>query len=87
MSGRRRPVASFLATLNKQHGERVLAFLTCVVSIAGQQVNSGGEGQMHIELWQAINLVGAPLLAVIFAQPVIEDLRDWWAARRATHLE
>jgi len=42
---------------------------------------------MHIELWQAINLVGAPVLALLFARPVIEDLRDWWAARRATHLE
>jgi len=44
-----------------------LEFLTCVSSAAGQQVNSGEAGQAHIELWQAINLVGAPLLAVIFA--------------------
>jgi hypothetical protein len=42
---------------------------------------------MHIEVWQAINLIGAPLLAMLFARPVIEDLKSWWAARRATHLE
>jgi hypothetical protein len=64
-----------------------LAFLTCVLAGAGQHVNSGGGGEMHIELWQAINLVGAPVLALLFARPVIEDLREWWAARRATRRE
>jgi hypothetical protein len=86
-SSRRGPVASFLATLHKEHGKRVLAFLTCVVAVAGQHVNTGSGGQMHIELWQAIYLVGAPILALMFARPVIDDLKDWWAARRATHRE
>jgi hypothetical protein len=40
---------------------------------------SGGGAQ--IELWQVINLVGAPLLAVLFARPVIDDLRAWHASR------
>lgn len=64
-----------------------MALLTSVFSVAGQHVSSGSAGQMHIELWQAINLVGAPLLALMFARPVIDDLKDWWAARRATHRE
>jgi hypothetical protein len=34
-------------------------------------------GGMQIELWQVINLVGAPLLAVLFARPVIDDVRAW----------
>jgi hypothetical protein len=76
-----------LATLHKQMDKEVLAFLSYVSSVAGQRVISGGEGEVHIEVWQAINLIGAPLLALLFAGPVIEDLKNWWAARRATHLE
>ncbi len=37
---------------------------------------------MQIELWQVINLVGAPLLAVLFAQPVIDDVRAWLRTSR-----
>lgn len=67
-------------------GGEVLAILTAVVAIAGKHVTqTGGGGDVHLELWQAINLVGAPMLAVIFAQPVVDDLRKWWAARRTTH--
>jgi hypothetical protein len=40
-----------------------------------------------LEPWQVINLIGAPLLALIFVGPVIDDLKSWWAARRATHPE
>ena len=36
---------------------------------------------VQIELWQAINLIGAPLLAVLFARPVIDDLKAWLASR------
>jgi hypothetical protein len=64
-----------------------LELLTYAFSVAVQHVTSSGESQTHIELWQAINLIGAPLLAVLFARPVVEDLKSWWAARRATHLE
>jgi hypothetical protein len=42
----------------------------------------GGASGAQIELWQVINLVGAPLLAVLFARPVIDDLRAWHASRR-----
>jgi hypothetical protein len=64
-----------------------LAFLMCAFTVAGQHVTSGGGGEVHIEIWQAINLIGAPLLALLFARPVIEDLQSWWAARRGTDLE
>lgn len=42
--------------------------------------NSGGGAQ--IELWQVINLIGAPMLAVLFVRPVIDDIRAWHASRR-----
>ena len=44
--------------------------------------SGGGSGGVQIELWQVINLVGAPLLAVLFAQPVIDDLKAWFASER-----
>jgi hypothetical protein len=36
----------------------------------------------QLELWQVINLIGAPLLAVLFARPVIDDIRAWLTYRR-----
>jgi hypothetical protein len=44
----------------------------------------GGDaaGGLQIELWQVINLIGAPLLAVLFARPVIDDLRAWIISNR-----
>jgi hypothetical protein len=51
--------------------------LSCVLAIAGQHVNADDSGSAHIELWQAINLIGAPLLALLFVQPVIEDVKAW----------
>ena len=65
----------------------VLALLACAFTVAGQHAPAGSGGEPHIELWQAINLIGAPILALLFARPVIEDLKSWWAARKATHLE
>ena len=39
-------------------------------------------GGVQIELWQVINLIGAPLLAVVFARPVIDDLKAWLGSDR-----
>jgi hypothetical protein len=39
-------------------------------------------GGIQLELWQAINLIGAPLLAVLFARPVIDDIRAWVRSMR-----
>ena len=44
---------------------------------------AGGTGGMQIQLWQIINLVGAPLLAVLFARPVIDDLKAWIVSERS----
>jgi len=39
---------------------------------------------MQIELWQVINLIGAPLLAVLFVRPVIDDVWAWVRSLRET---
>lgn len=49
-------------------------------AFAGHGYTAGGGAQ--IELWQVINLVGAPLLAVLFVRPVIDDLKAWLASRK-----
>jgi hypothetical protein len=41
-------------------------------------------GGMQIELWQVINLIGAPLLAVLFARPGIDDVRAWLRSMHET---
>jgi len=41
------------------------------------------DGREQIQLWQIINLVGAPLLAVLFARPVIDDLKAWLGSDRS----
>jgi hypothetical protein len=47
-------------------------------TLASHTADSSG---VQIELWQAINLVGAPMLAVLFARPVIDDLVAWFTSR------
>jgi len=37
---------------------------------------------VSLEAWQVINLVGAPLLALLFVTPVIDDLKEWLASGR-----
>ena len=49
--------------------------------------HSSGGGDVHLELWQIINLIGVPMLALIFVQPVIDDVKAWWVARGTTHLD
>jgi len=49
-------------------------------AFAAHTGDTGGGAQ--IELWQVINLIGAPLLAILFARPVIDDIRAWRASRR-----
>jgi hypothetical protein len=53
-----------------------------IVVVGGTWAGSQGAGAGgHIELWQVINLVGAPILAVLFGRPVIDDLRAWLNSR------
>jgi hypothetical protein len=59
-------------------------FIATLTQFAGQPLPSGSsQGELHLELWQIINLIGAPVLALMFLQPVIEDLRAWIRARRS----
>jgi len=37
---------------------------------------------LNLEAWQVINLIGAPLLALLFVAPVIDDLKEWLASSR-----
>jgi len=41
-----------------------------------------GSGSVNLEAWQVINLIGAPLLALLFIAPVIDDLKEWLASGR-----
>lgn len=57
-------------------------FETIVVAGGALPGHAGsGSAGAQIALWQVINLVGAPLLAVLFARPVIDDLKAWFASR------
>jgi len=71
-AGEVRPEAGGVLTLS--------AIIAAGGAFAGTQTGNGSSVQ--IELWQVINLVGAPLLAVLFAQPVIDDVRDWLRTSR-----
>ena len=51
-------------------------------AIVANHGSSGDQGFTHVALWQVINLVGAPLLAMLFLPPVIDDLLAWLRWRR-----
>ena len=52
--------------------------LAAILATGGAVVGPHGSGStVQIEPWQVINLIGAPLLALLFLQPVIDDLRAW----------
>lgn len=58
--------------------------LATIIAAGGSiaQPHADPSGGVQIELWQAINLIGAPLLAVLFARPVIDDIRAWLSSDR-----
>jgi hypothetical protein len=39
-------------------------------------------GGVTLEAWQVINLIGAPLLALLFLRPVLDDVAAWWRSSR-----
>lgn len=51
-------------------------------AIAIQHGTGGGQSFAHVALWQVINLVGTPLLAMLFLPPVVDDLLAWLRWRR-----
>ena len=59
-----------------------MTLLAAIVGAGGGiAVHASSDGGLRIELWQAINLLGAPLLAMLFAGPVIDDLVAWFGSR------
>ena len=61
-----------------------LAAIVAVGGTWGGAQGAGGAGAPQIELWQVINLLGVPVLALLFAQPVIDDLKAWLNSARDT---
>jgi len=51
-------------------------------AIAINRGASGDQGFAHLALWQVVNLVGTPLLAMLFLSPVIDDVQAWLRWRR-----
>lgn len=60
---------------------QITSLAAIVYAVGAIPSHASGSGGMQIELWQAINLIGAPLLAVLFARPVIDDLVAWFGSR------
>lgn len=60
----------------------ILAAIFAVAGALGGTHTSSEATGPQLELWQVINLVGAPTLAVMFARPVIDDIKAWLTARR-----
>ena len=58
------------------------AVLDVVHAIPINHWTSGSQGGAPLALWQVINLVGTPILAMLFLPPVVEDLQAWLRWRR-----
>lgn len=48
----------------------------------GGHIAAVAHGSASIEPWQLINLVGAPLVALMFVGPVVDDVRSWIGSLR-----
>ncbi len=55
--------------------------MATVALVAGHHLGGNTATEVHLEPWQVINLIGAPLLAILFLRPVIDDFRAWFRAR------
>jgi hypothetical protein len=51
-------------------------------AIAINHGTGADQGSSRLALWQVVNLVGTPLLAILFLPPVIDDLQAWLRWRR-----
>jgi hypothetical protein len=59
----------------------LVAIFAVVSAFAGPHGPST-TGGVTLEAWQVINLIGAPLLALLFLRPVLDDLSAWWRSIR-----
>jgi hypothetical protein len=51
-------------------------------AFTGPHGPSSAAGGVYLEPWQVINLIGAPLLALLFLRPVIDDVKAWISSIR-----
>jgi hypothetical protein len=58
-----------------------VAIFAAVATFAGPHGPSS-TGGVTLEPWQVINLIGAPLLALLFLRPVLDDVAAWWSSLR-----
>ena len=63
-------------------GLLTLAAIVAIASTFAGPHPGDGSGSLNLEAWQVINLIGAPLLALLFIAPVIDDLKEWLASDR-----
>lgn len=59
-----------------------MTFPFVLAAAHGGHVAAVAHGTASIEPWQLINLVGAPLVALMFAGPVVDDVRSWIGSLR-----
>jgi hypothetical protein len=59
-----------------------MTFPLMLAAAHGGHAATVAHGSASIEPWQLINLVGAPLLALMFAGPVVDDVRNWIVSLR-----
>jgi hypothetical protein len=64
-------------------GKSTLLFQVGVLAIgwALNQSRSHVGSTVELQLWQIVNLIGTPLLALLFLPPVIEDIQTWLRSR------
>ncbi len=46
-----------------------------------QHLTAGRGGAVNVQPWQLVNLVGAPLAAILLLPPILDDLERWWRGR------
>jgi hypothetical protein len=56
--------------------------LFAAASMAQPHAMTDTSGSLQLAPWQVINLFGAPLLALLFARPVVDDIRAWYRSGR-----
>ncbi len=63
----------------------ILSTAVNLMAVTVYRLHSGsGAGSLQWQAWQIVNLVGAPLVAVMFLTAWIDDLARWAHARHET---
>lgn len=65
------------ATLHFMETNAVFELMFAAGSVVGQHSTTHAGAALNLAPWQVINLVGAPALALLFARPVVDDVKAW----------